>query len=434
MKRPAPTRASRSRAEKNRRLADHFREGRRPALARAISMVEGGRPGVAGLLQDLLLARPRARRLGVTGPPGAGKSSLIAALATLLRARDEEVAIVAVDPTSPFSGGALLGDRIRMNDLSTDPGIFIRSMATRGSLGGLAATTREVIDLLDAFGFPNILIETVGVGQTELEVASTADSVAVVLVPESGDGIQAMKAGLMEIADLFVVNKSDRIGADRMVRAIRQALLLKAGRGGRNLPAHHGVDLSRVQGGAAGRADADSRTAPGRRRGNGPPPRPPRPRAGTSRCSRPPPGAERASTTCSNVFLPTRNTSRCRERWRNVAGRGPGAESGMSSRGGCGRRAGGVPRAAIRIFRAGSRRSRPAAPLRMGWPKRSCPPYSGRDGIPAGRSASPLSVFARLQSTDCPGRYLKCRRPNAGCVAAPRCSPRSRTAGGRSSA
>lgn len=278
MKRPTPTRASRSRAEKNRRLADHFREGRRPALARAISMVEGGRPGVAGLLQDLLLARPRARRLGVTGPPGAGKSSLITALATLLRARDEEVAIVAVDPTSPFSGGALLGDRIRMNDLSTDPGIFIRSMATRGSLGGLAATTREVIDLLDAFGFPNILIETVGVGQTELEVASTADSVAVVLVPESGDGIQAMKAGLMEIADLFVVNKSDRIGADRMVRAIRQALLLKAGRGGRNLPAHHGVDLSRVQGGAAGRADADSRTAPDDAAATDPRPAPPSPR------------------------------------------------------------------------------------------------------------------------------------------------------------
>ena len=278
MKRRTPTRASRSRAEKNRRLADHFREGRRPALARAISMVEGGRPGVAGLLQDLLLARPRARRLGVTGPPGAGKSSLIAALATLLRARDEEVAIVAVDPTSPFSGGALLGDRIRMNDLSTDPGIFIRSMATRGSLGGLAATTREVIDLLDAFGFPNILIETVGVGQTELEIASTADSVAVVLVPESGDGIQAMKAGLMEIADLFVVNKSDRIGADRMVRAIRQALLLKAGRGGRNLPAHHGVDLSRVQGGAAGRADADGGTAPDDAAARGLRPAPPPPR------------------------------------------------------------------------------------------------------------------------------------------------------------
>ena len=256
------TSARPSRTERNLRLVEHFRAGKRPALARAISMVEGGRPGVADLLQELLLVQPRARRFGITGPPGAGKSSLAAGLATLLRARGEEVAIVAVDPTSPFSGGALLGDRIRMNDLATDPGIFIRSMATRGSLGGLAATTREVIDLLDAFGFPNILVETVGVGQTELEIASAADSIAVVLVPESGDGIQAMKAGLMEIADLFVVNKSDRIGADRIVREIRQALLLKAGHGMHGVPAHHGVDLSgvhrgrRVEGEAGGGAES----------------------------------------------------------------------------------------------------------------------------------------------------------------------------------
>lgn len=244
------------------RLVNDFHAGRRPALARAISMVEGGRPGVGTLLGELLLAQPQAFRLGVTGPPGAGKSSLIAGLAALLRARGEEVAIVAVDPTSPFSGGALLGDRIRMNDLATDPGIFIRSMATRGSLGGLAATTREVIDLLDAFGFSHILVETVGVGQTELEIASTADSVAVVLVPESGDGIQAMKAGLMEIADLFVVNKSDRIGADRMVRAIRQALLLRTGRGGPDVPAHHGLDLSRVPAGTDSPADSDAPPPP----------------------------------------------------------------------------------------------------------------------------------------------------------------------------
>ena len=184
--------------------------------------------------------------MGITGPPGAGKSSLAAGMAALLRARGEEVAIVAVDPTSPFSGGALLGDRIRMNELATDRGVFIRSMATRGSLGGLAATTREVVDLLDAFGFPNVLVETVGVGQTELEIASAVDSVAVVLVPESGDGIQAMKAGLMEIADVFAVNKSDRPGADRLVRDIRLAMHLGAGKASLDVPAHHGVDLSRT--------------------------------------------------------------------------------------------------------------------------------------------------------------------------------------------
>lgn len=228
------------------RLAAAFREGKRPALARALSMVEGRRPGAEALLDDLLGVPPRARRIGITGPPGAGKSSLAAGLAALLRARGEEVAIVAVDPTSPFSGGALLGDRIRMNDLTTDRGVFIRSMATRGSLGGLAATTREVVDLLDAFGFPNVLVETVGVGQTELEIASAVDSVAVVLVPESGDGIQALKAGLMEIADVFVVNKSDRPGADRLVRDIRLAMHLKAGQATRGVPAHHGVELSRA--------------------------------------------------------------------------------------------------------------------------------------------------------------------------------------------
>ena len=250
------------------RLAAAFREGKRPALARALSMVEGRRPGAEALLDDLLGVPPRARRIGITGPPGAGKSSLAAGLTALLRARGEEVAIVAVDPTSPFSGGALLGDRIRMNDLTTDRGVFIRSMATRGSLGGLAATTREVVDLLDAFGFPNVLVETVGVGQTELEIASAVDSVAVVLVPESGDGIQALKAGLMEIADIFVVNKSDRPGADRLVRDIRLAMQLKAGQANRGVPAHHGVELSRAARGPQPKAsgqppDANLVPAPG---------------------------------------------------------------------------------------------------------------------------------------------------------------------------
>ena len=169
-----------------------------------------------------------------------------------MREAGEEVGVVAVDPTSPYSGGALLGDRIRMNDLSTDPGVFIRSMATRGSLGGLAAKTKEVIDLMDAFGFPRIIVETVGVGQTELEITSAADSVAVVLVPESGDSVQAMKAGLMEIADLFVVNKSDRPGADRLMRDLTQALHLRAGRGLLGVPAHHGVDLAAASGARVG--------------------------------------------------------------------------------------------------------------------------------------------------------------------------------------
>ncbi len=227
-------------------LLERFRAGKRVALARAISVIEGERPAFQRFLHRALDKGPRARRLGMTGPPGAGKSSLIAALATLCRSQGDEVGIVAVDPTSPYSGGALLGDRIRMNDLSTDNGIFIRSMATRGSLGGLATTTKEVIDLMDAFGLGRILVETVGVGQTELEITGAADTVVVVLVPESGDGIQAMKAGLMEIADIFVVNKADRPGADRLMKDLRVALHLRAGKALSDVPAHHGVDLSRL--------------------------------------------------------------------------------------------------------------------------------------------------------------------------------------------
>ena len=211
-------------------LLERFHAGKRTALARAISVIEDERPGFQEFLHRVLAAGPRARRVGVTGPPGGGKSSLIAELANLCRARDEQVGVVAVDPTSPISGGALLGDRIRMNDLASDGGIFIRSMATRGSLGGLAATSKEVIDLMDAFGLTPLLIETVGVGQTELEITGAADTVVVVLVPESGDGIQAMKAGLMEIADIFVVNKADRPGADHVLNDLRGALHLRAGK------------------------------------------------------------------------------------------------------------------------------------------------------------------------------------------------------------
>jgi LAO/AO transport system kinase len=242
-------------------LLTEFRAGKRTALARVISLVENERPGFQGILGALHGSLGRAQRIGITGPPGAGKSTLTGALAAAYRKRSETVAIVAVDPSSPFTGGALLGDRIRMTEIATDPGIFIRSMASRGSLGGLAVTTREVTDVLDAFGFDRILIETVGVGQSELDIAGAADTTVVVLVPESGDSIQAMKAGLMEISDLFVVNKSDRPGADRLAREIELMLRLRTGDALRNLPAHHGVDLKRVRAEEAKAAPAPAEDA-----------------------------------------------------------------------------------------------------------------------------------------------------------------------------
>ncbi len=201
--------------------------GDRVALARAISLIENEAPEAERLLDASFTRTGRAWRLGITGPPGAGKSTLVTKLAQEYRRRGRTVAIVAVDPTSPFSGGALLGDRVRMAELAGDPGVFIRSMATRGSLGGVAVHTTHVGDLLDAAGFERIIVETVGVGQSELEIAQTADATTVVLVPESGDGVQAMKAGLMEIGDLFVINKADRDGAERGAFAVRSALELR---------------------------------------------------------------------------------------------------------------------------------------------------------------------------------------------------------------
>jgi len=183
-------------------------------IGQAISAAEAG-DGVPELLRAIFPRTGRARVLGLTGPPGAGKSTLAQRLAQAYRRRGRTVGIVAVDPSSPFTGGALLGDRIRMSEVFTDPGVFIRSMATRGALGGLARATSDAVDILDAAGFEVVLIETVGVGQDEVDIVKAADTVAVVLVPGLGDDIQTIKAGILEIADVFVVNKADREGADR---------------------------------------------------------------------------------------------------------------------------------------------------------------------------------------------------------------------------
>src|SRR5262245_61680331 len=194
-------------------LLQRFEAGSEAAAARLISIVEDGRPEALEALDRLHPRVGRAYRVGVTGPPGAGKSTLVDRLSELLLAAGEKPGVVAVDPTSPFTGGALLGDRVRMGPKASNGGVFFRSLASRGSLGGLALHASEVADVLDAFGCTWVLLETVGVGQSELDVAEKAHTTLVVLVPESGDGIQAMKAGLMEIADVLVINKADRPGA-----------------------------------------------------------------------------------------------------------------------------------------------------------------------------------------------------------------------------
>jgi len=201
--------------------------GDRVAITRAITRVENEREGWERLLSAVYRHTGRALRIGLTGPPGAGKSTLTQKLIAHYRAEGHRIAVIAIDPTSPFTGGAILGDRVRMQSETLHPDVFIRSMATRGSLGGLNAKAQDVADILDAAGFDIIIFETVGVGQSELDVAQAADTTVVVLVPESGDSIQAMKSGLMEIADLFVLNKADREGADQAVTALRTILTFR---------------------------------------------------------------------------------------------------------------------------------------------------------------------------------------------------------------
>jgi LAO/AO transport system kinase len=202
-------------------------QGDRRALARGLSRIEAGGDEAVALLDAVWFKTGRGRRIGVTGPPGAGKSTLVAGLVGAARANGQTVGVVAVDPTSPFSGGAILGDRHRMSAPAHDEGVFVRSLASRGSLGGLSRAAPAALDLLDAAGFDVLIVETVGVGQSEVEVAATADTVVVVLSPESGDGVQAMKAGLLEIADVLCVNKADREGAEALAATLEAMLDLR---------------------------------------------------------------------------------------------------------------------------------------------------------------------------------------------------------------
>lgn len=209
-------------------LVTELLKGSRLALARAITAVENGSDEAIDIMQRIYPKTGRARILGVTGAPGAGKSTLTDKVVKFYRKQGLRIGIVAVDPTSPFSGGAILGDRIRMNDLTLDEGVFIRSMGTRGSLGGLSKKTADVVKLMDAFGMDLIIIETVGVGQSEVDIVKSADTTLVVLVPGLGDDIQAIKAGILEIGDVFAINKADRDGCDRLHVEIEMMLDLNS--------------------------------------------------------------------------------------------------------------------------------------------------------------------------------------------------------------
>lgn len=220
-------------------LLEGIRKGELRALARGISLLENDGPGAEMLLLNLT-DTPRARVLGITGPPGAGKSTLVSALLKHWSSRNKKIAVLAVDPSSPFNFGALLGDRIRMSEFFTDPNVYIRSLASRGSLGGLNSRILEITDLVKQGPFDYILVETVGVGQSEVEVAGLADLTLVTLVPEAGDGVQTLKAGIMEIADIFVVNKADRDGAERMFQNLR-VMVHERSRGDKETPVYKTV-------------------------------------------------------------------------------------------------------------------------------------------------------------------------------------------------
>jgi LAO/AO transport system kinase len=220
-------------------LLEGVKKGDPLSVSRAITAAENGTPEGRTLLDAIAPLVGRALRVGFTGPPGVGKSTTIDALVQVIRSKGERVGVIAVDPTSPFTGGALLGDRIRMGKSTEDAGVFMRSMATRGTTGGLSRATQDAADLLDASGAARILIETVGVGQSEVEIARAADLTIVILSPESGDGIQAMKSGILEIADLVLINKADRTGADKLEHDLRGAFDLRPSRRQADIPILH---------------------------------------------------------------------------------------------------------------------------------------------------------------------------------------------------
>ena len=281
--------------------------GNRRALARTISLVEDGGPEAHALLAALYPHTGRGHVIGITGAPGTGKSTLVNTLAKAYREQGRTVGIIAVDPTSPFSGGALLGDRVRIRDLAGDPGVFIRSMATRGSLGGLARATADVIAVLDAAGFDRILVETVGVGQAEVDIAGAAHTTIVVEAPGLGDEVQAIKAGVLEIADLFAVNKADREGADHTVMALQMMQGLAPARPGHHPPGAVGAGITAQRDRRRSMPRlAASLTAPGCRRSSR-----------RWRC------AAKGSRTCATGSRSTRRTWSRPASVRNATSRGP---------------------------------------------------------------------------------------------------------------